>query len=242
MGSIMQRIQPIRFATIVFVIIVSTAATSAAVNVQEVVYRTTGSLTFKGYLAKPEGPGPFPVVVYNHGGLGNIVGGPPAKTARALAESGYVGFSPIRRKTVSLHGHLDDVLAAVEFVKNLDCTDANDVAIMGFSRGALLTYMAVTTGERFSAAIMMAPARGRGAIDRFLSRAERVDVPALILVAKNDDVSSSYKLAAALRAAEKEVELIVYPPYGQDGHRMFFEVGDYWKDVTGFLRANPGES
>ena len=31
--------------------------------------------TLKGQLCRPKGDGPFPAVVYNHGGLGTIIGG-----------------------------------------------------------------------------------------------------------------------------------------------------------------------
>ena len=36
------------------------------------------------------------------------------------------------------------------------------------------------------------------------------------------------------------MEFILYPPYKNDGHRMFFEIGGYWKDVLKFLDANFG--
>lgn len=48
-------------------------------------------------------------VIYNHGGLGNKIGGSPQETCEALAKEGLVGFSPIGRQTRSLEGHLDDV-------------------------------------------------------------------------------------------------------------------------------------
>ena len=108
---------------------------------EEVIYYQ-GEFVLKGYLAKPEGTGPFPVVIYNHGGLGNIIGGAPEETSQALAQEGFVGFSTIRRQTTSLDGHLDDVFAAIEFVKQLAYVDSNHIGIMGFSRGALLTFEA----------------------------------------------------------------------------------------------------
>ena len=36
----------------------------------------------------------------------------------------------------------------------------------------------------------------------------------------------------------KDARLIVHPPYKNDGHRLFFEMGDYWKDVIAFLGEN----
>ena len=69
-------------------------------QVEEVTYRTDPDL--KGYLCRPEGNGPFPAAIFNHGGLGDIIGGAPEGTCEALAEAGFVGFSPIRR--AYLHG------------------------------------------------------------------------------------------------------------------------------------------
>jgi len=61
-------------------------------QVEEVTYRTDPDL--KGYLCRPEGNGPFPAAIFNHGGLGDIIGGAPEGTCEALAEAGFVGFSP----------------------------------------------------------------------------------------------------------------------------------------------------
>ena len=46
------------------------------------------------------------------------------------------------------------------------------------------------------------------------------------------------QLEAALRAANKEVELTIYPDFGNDGHELFFELRDsYWLDVLAFLEV-----
>ena len=44
------------------------------------------------YLALPEGRGPFPAVLFLHGGRGGIVGGDPQQSAQALAHAGYVAL------------------------------------------------------------------------------------------------------------------------------------------------------
>ena len=46
------------------------------------------------------------------------------------------------------------------------------------------------------------------------------------------------KLRETFVRAGKYAELIIYPPYGRNGHRMFFEVGGYWKDVEQFLETH----
>ena len=98
----------------------------------------------EGFLCVPEGQGPFPVVVYNHGGLGDALGGPPEETCLALRSAGYLGFAPIRRQEVPIAGHSDDVDAGIAYAKDHEKADATRVAVLGFSRGGYLTFLALT--------------------------------------------------------------------------------------------------
>ena len=209
---------------------------------------STGQYTLKGHLCKPEGNGPFPAVIYNHGGVGRIIGGAPKETCAGLAKSGFVGFSPIRRPTRPLSGHLDDVMAAVNHVKGLPYVDRRRIGIMGFSRGGLLTYQAAARNNGFKAVVIMATAMGRSGRGLDLGEAASINAPILVLVAENDIGSNrtfgmnileaTKKVTRALEAAGKDVRLIVYPPYGDDGHTLFFDVGDYWPDVVRFLKRH----
>ena len=123
---------------VLFALALASCANDDASEVASVTYRTDEP-TLTGYLCKPAGPGPFPAVVYNHGGLGHIIGGAPRATCQALAASDFIGFSPIRRQTRPLHGHLDDVLAALDYVRGLNVVDPGRVGMIGFSRGGLVT-------------------------------------------------------------------------------------------------------
>jgi hypothetical protein len=44
------------------------------------------------------------------------------------------------------------------------------------------------------------------------------------------------RMSAALTEAGNIPKLIVYPPYRDDGHEMFFEMATYWADVGDFLK------
>jgi dienelactone hydrolase len=206
-------------------------------------YSASPELT--GRLCKPQGPGPFPAVIFHHGGLGAIIGGAPGETCQALSQAGYVGFAPIRRKTRSLHGHLDDVSAALDFVKSVPGVDASRIGLIGFSRGAMLAYQFVAGRQDIDALVLMAAAAGRRGDGLTSVDAGSVAAPILMLVADNDtgsrttmggDVKSHMtELAALLKAAGRRHRLIIYPAHGSDGHQLFFDVGAYWPDVTAFL-------
>jgi len=211
---------------------------------RKVVY-TKGGLNLSGYLCKPKGQGPFPAVVYNHGRTGEVIGGAPEETCDFLARSNFVGFSPVRRKDNDLEKNLDDVKVAVDYVKGLAYVDKDNVGIMGFSRGGLLTFITASDSE-FAAHIIMASALpGKVNLNKL---AKKFSGPTLILVSKNDTpknndekknhVAIAKQMKSALETAEKEVELTIYPPYKENGHLMFFEIGDYWEDVIEFLNKN----
>ncbi len=85
-------------------------------------------------LCVPDAPGPFPAALYNHGGLGDAIGGDLEGTCEALAEAGYLAYSKQRRLTMSLDGHLDDVRAGLDVLKEHEDWDGTPMAILGFSR------------------------------------------------------------------------------------------------------------
>ncbi|MCZ6773973.1 MAG: dienelactone hydrolase family protein [Proteobacteria bacterium] len=211
---------------------------------ERVVYRTE-PFELSGTLCMPEGSGPFAAVVYNHGGLGPIVAGAPEETCAALAGAGYVGFSPVRRLTRPLFGHIDDVLLALDYLAGLNNVDKSRLGMIGFSRGGLLSLMAATRRADLSAVVIMAPASGRGALDRATADFGSIQAPLLILVAENDTGSRrtqgqsvlaiSIRLQTALDRADRQSQLTIYPPFSDDGHTLFFEVGSYWPDVQDFL-------
>src|SRR5262245_62415584 len=70
-------------------------------NKQRITFQS-GALTLVGYLFKPEGSGPFPAIVWNHGSEKNPGGGAQFDTVASIfVPAGYVVFAPMRR------GHSD---------------------------------------------------------------------------------------------------------------------------------------
>ncbi len=206
----------------------------------EVTYSNQPEL--QGYLCVPEGVAPLPAVIYHHGGKEGAIGGAPEEACAELAQAGFVGFAPIRRSEESMDGNLQVVLVAAEYVRNLPYVDTDRMAILGFSRGGLLTFLAAADRPNdYKAIVIMAAAVG--VVNKFQNRIDKIAAPVLLLISENDVAQADHlkvmmELEEVLLAANKETTLIVYPPFGNDGHRMFFEIGSYWQDVELFLTDN----
>lgn len=206
------------------------------------------------YRCRPNGTGPFPGILYNHGGLGDAVGGDLEGVCRSFAEIGYVAWSLRRPNSVSLNGQLASVLEEFEALRTEELVDSNRLGIIGFSRGGLLTLQAaVSLGNTVRGIVVCAPAHGNGALESTLADVTRIQAPVRIYVAENDQqlnggnvvdhVALSRMVESALIDAGKDVELTVYPPYADDGHALFFEVREpWWSDVSLFFNQAVGSS
>ena len=189
----------------------------------------------------PADRGMFPGVLYNHGGLGDAIGGDPGATCEALAAAGYVGHSKLRRPLVPLPPGREDVAEGLDELLEVSCIDREKLAVMGFSRGGLLSLdLAISNPQLFDAVILMAPAPANGMIWRLLDDPRLADVTAefLVMVSQNDQcqgadhVAISTRVVTELRAAGLGVTFVELPPLpgGRCGHYLFDTVSDYCED------------
>jgi len=95
-------------------------------------------------LRKPPGPGPFPVVVWLHGGITTVPMARLETSARDLATpsrllaAGYAFVAPTyRSRDVDLQttDSLDDALAVVEYLRKLPFVDRESIVVGGCSGG-----------------------------------------------------------------------------------------------------------
>jgi acetyl esterase/lipase len=95
-------------------------------------------------LRKPPGPGPFPVVVWFHGGIATVAVQRLEEMTRDLANlprllaAGYVVVAPTyRSRDVDLQNPatVADALAVVEYVRRLEVVDRRSVIVAGCSGG-----------------------------------------------------------------------------------------------------------
>lgn len=277
-----------RFGTLAFLfalLSVALAIGQPASIVPETVVVASGKLHLKAFLWKPNGPGPFPTVLFNHGSGGadadQTAGFPITEAAEKLAplflKHGYAFLYLFRRgqglsadqgpfmqdilrqeeaakgKEARQHlqfmlattDHLDDVMAALSFLKTAPAIDAKRIAIAGHSFGGQLTLLAAERDNTVCAAVTFAAAAGSWERspelrERLRAAAEKTKAPIMLIQAANDySTAPSQELADELRRLHKSYALKIYPPVGRtadDGHNLLYLAIPQWeRDVFGFL-------
>ena len=217
-----------------------------------------------GYLARPDGPGPFPAVVVLHGCNGFTSAS--AAIADDLKTLGYVALTVDSlgpRDSIGECGRFfvgqeTDAYAALAHLSQLSFVDPNRVAVLGHSMGGYSALLAVQRGafekrfdRKFRAAIAYYPScHGFSAI---------MTVPTMILVGDADDwtpAETCRKMVARTNGDGHRIDLVVYPGayHGFDvpqlqpgisflGHWLQYDkraATDAWEKVTTFLAINLG--
>jgi dienelactone hydrolase len=208
----------------------------------ETVSYPCGRLKIEAYVYKPEGAGPFPAVIYNHGSRAGRerVEMPFVYVGAMLGAGGYVVVVPERRgygrsegKAFSeeigddrgsryvnrLQEEADDVIAAAELAKAQPYVDGTRISVMGWSFGGIVSVFAASRGPAFGAVVDQAGGAlswdGSPALQRALKEAAgRIRVPLLGMVAQNDRTTQSVKVV--VEEAKKHggnAKLIVYPAF-----------------------------
>ena len=201
-------------------------------------------------LCRPEGKGPFPAVVYSHGQVANpqmlkrAQEGGWKRTCQRLAADGFLAFIPIRefnrdRKPQDVSSNKNELSQVLDHVKSLPDVDPSRVALMGHSRGGLLTLMLGFERKDLKALIITAPADIRPFFSQAVASVSLISAPVLLMVEVSDEMGSLGAvnvLDEALSKHGKEVRAIRYDRGG--GHFLFVGSGDlyWWDDVRAFLR------
>jgi len=217
----------------------------------------------------PAGRGPFRAILYNHGSEQKP--GRKPELGRFFSDNGYVFFVPHRRShgrsprdpevdtlynsgangVVALQElHLQDQLAALDYLKRLPGVDPQKIALAGCSYGGIQTVLALEAGADGKASFRAAIDFAGGAQtwrhsvalqQRMLAAVGKATVPVMFVQAENDyDLSPSHALAKELGKLGKPHKLVIYPPYGasvRDGHGGFCDRGEavWGRDVLAFL-------
>jgi dienelactone hydrolase len=152
-------------------ILSAASAQTVPFNKTRVTFKSDG-LALVGYAYHPDGPGPFPTVIWNHGSEKNPGGGPQFDSvAKVFVPAGYAVFATVRRghtgsegvyivdtlnvlrakgdgsdRDLLVHLHeteqLNDLLAGVAYAKTLPFVNAGKLVVAGCSFGGIQTLLA----------------------------------------------------------------------------------------------------
>jgi dipeptidyl aminopeptidase/acylaminoacyl peptidase len=144
------------------------SAAAAAEILQEVAVSSityaSGPLKVKGYLAVPKQGERMPAVVFNRGGnreFGAITDeqavlrlGGIARWGYVVAASQYRGVQGGEGKEEFGGAEVDDVLNLIPLLESIPKVDATRIGMFGWSRGGMMTYLALARTDRIAAAIV----------------------------------------------------------------------------------------
>jgi dienelactone hydrolase len=224
------------------------ARVQSAPSYTEVFY-PSGGLRIQAYLYRPEGDGPFPAIIYNHGSRSGRErqSVPFEHIGRLLTSAGYVALVSERRgygrsdgatwpedvgkhrgRTVArLDEETDDVLAAVDFLRTQAFVDARRLGVMGWSFGGIVTMFAVSRASMFAVAVDQAG----GALTwntnpdvraALTAAAQKSTTPTLLQVAENDRTTDSITtVAKILENRGVPHRMVIYPPFAAGASKSF---------------------
>jgi dienelactone hydrolase len=231
-------------------------------------------LTLEATLYRPAGDGPHAAVLFNHGSTGGGMVAPsvtmrPSRQAQFFVERGVVVLAPMRRGRggsggthaeyegtcdadvlgAGLARAIEDVDAAMVYLRAQPWTDPDRILVSGQSRGGILSvaYAAERPGTvrgviNFAGGwtSQRCDEGGRGFNQAtFASAGGRTRIPMLWLYAEEDRYYSAEwirRYHEAFAQAGGVATLRVFPAFGADGHRLVDRV-EIWKVAADdFLR------
>ncbi len=144
--------------------------------------------------------------------------------------------------------HLQDVLAALSFLKAVPGIDSHRIAVAGHSFGGQLTLLAAERDRTVRAAVAFGAAaaswnRSTELRERLLTAVRKATAPIMLVQAENDySTAPSRALGEELKRLNKPHLVKIYPPVGQsldDGHNLLYKAIPQWEDdVFKFLNQH----
>ncbi len=151
------------------------------IEIFDITYVSEG-LKVRGYLAQPIAPGLYPAVIWNRGGNLDFSMLQP-DNLKPYAENGYVAIGSQYRGSPGSEGmeefggaDVDDVLNLIFSLKSLPNVDIDKIGMVGFSRGGMMTYLALKEQTLRGFNYIKAACTIGGNADLFMSAKERPDM------------------------------------------------------------------
>ena len=135
----------------------------SGVDLFNVSYLSDG-LIVKGYLSMPKSGGKYPCIIFNRGGNRNFGALDDERLIRffsVVSSWGYVVIGSQYRGNMGGEGKeefggsdVNDVLNLVPALSHVEKADTTRMGMYGWSRGGMMTYLALTKTNRMRAAII----------------------------------------------------------------------------------------
>ena len=143
--------------------------------------------------------------------------------------------------------HLQDQLAALQWLKSQKFVQAHRIAVAGNSFGGIESVLGAAQADYCAGIDASGGAETWGEVPELQSlmksAVQKSNAPIFFFQAENDfDLSPSKVLFAEMRQAGKEAVLKIYPPYGsssRDGHSFaYLGSGTWFNDVFAFIQTH----
>jgi dipeptidyl aminopeptidase/acylaminoacyl peptidase len=222
---------------------------SDIVECYKIKYLSDG-LKVVGFVIKPKGDSSkYPLIIFNRGGnreYGKLTKN-SLKYFEYLSSNNYVVLASQYRGNDGGQGReefggkdVNDVLNLIKMAKSLPFIDQTRIVMLGFSRGGMMTYLAIKHGAEIKAAAVVGGVSnliqwdkerdniGKNVLEKLIwppnkeeykKRSayywpEQINVPILILHGEDDwrvKVSQAKKLSERLKESGKVHELVIFP-------------------------------
>jgi len=182
-----------------------------SIDIYSITYLSDG-LKIKGLMVKPKKKSKYPCIIYNRGGnreFGSLKIAHGALTLGQIAKEGYVVIASQYRGNGGSEGQeefggndVNDITILPEVLKEIEGADTSRIGMYGWSRGGMMTYIALTKTMDIKAAVV-----GGAVSDNFQKIKDRPEMESRVLAelipnyAKNKDVELEKR--SAIRWADK---------------------------------------
>ena len=134
-----------------------------SVDIYKITYLSDG-LKVKGILVQPKEKGNYPCIIYNRGGnkdFGAISKKSASFLLAPLAMEGYIVIASQYRGNAGGEGQeefggteINDVLYLVKALEEIEGANTEKIGMYGWSRGGMMTYLALTKTNKIKAAVV----------------------------------------------------------------------------------------
>jgi dipeptidyl aminopeptidase/acylaminoacyl peptidase len=146
-----------------------------SIEIYRITYLSDG-LKINGFLVKPKKKGKYPCVIYNRGGnrsFGSLTTGLGVKKLGEIAKEGYVVIASQYRGNGRSEGKeefggkdVNDITILPEVLKEIEDADTTKIGMYGWSRGGMMTYIALTKTDKIKVAVVGGAPSNLTIIDR----------------------------------------------------------------------------